>query len=253
MNRVAWDMKYTGPRLIQLRTTPEANPHIWEESRFRGKDSRPITHWGMSTEQPGPLVAPGKFTVKLTVDGQSQTQPLEIVKDPRLPTSDADLERTVKLQLRIRDDVSKVSDMVNTIEWDRRQFETLEKRLSEEKDPALLKQVKDMDNKMQEVEYQLLSKDLTTSDDKYYVSAYKLYYQLLWLNGEVGPGAGDVAGGDDFAPTETSGELLNEIEQQLAASQQQYQALMSKELPAFNRAMLEKGITPVPTVATGQE
>ena len=249
INRATWDMKYSGARTILLRTTPEANPHIWEEPRFKGKDSRPITHWGMDVEQPGPLVAPGKYTVKLTVEGQSQTRPLEVVKDPRLPTSDADLERAVKLQLRIRDDVSKVSDIVNNIEWDRRQFETLEKRFTEQKQPEMLKQVKDMDEKMQNVEYKLLSKALTTSDDKYYVQSYKVYYDLLWLNGEVGPGAGDVAGGADFAPTETAVELLNGIEQKLAESEKEYQALMSKELPAFNRAMLEKGITPVPTVA----
>lgn len=249
INRAAWDMRYTGPKLIQLRTTPADNPHIWEEPRFKGADSRPITHWGMSTNQLGPVVAPGKYTVKLTVDGQSLTQPLEVVRDPRLTSTDADLEKTVKMQLRIRDDITKVSDMVNNIEWDRKQFETLVKRFTDEKKPELVKQVKDMDEKMQNVEYKLLSKALTTSDDKYYVAAYKVYFNLLWLNGEVGPGAGDVAGGMNFAPTDTSVALLGDIEQKLAEGEREYQALMSKDLPAFNRAMLEHGMTPAPAVS----
>ena len=37
-----------------------------------------------------------------------------------------------------------------------------------------------------------------TSDDKYFQQAYRVYMNLIWLNGEVGPGAGDVAGGADF-------------------------------------------------------
>ena len=43
-----------------------------------------------------------------------------------------------------------------------------------------------------------------TSDDKYFQQAYRVYMNLIWLNGEVGPGAGDVAGGADFPPTDTS-------------------------------------------------
>src|SRR5205823_8851552 len=103
LNRTAWDLHYEGPRLVKLRTSPPENPHVWEEPRFRGQDSRPITHWGMETEQLGPLVVPGRYTVKLTVDGQAFTQPLDVVRDPKTTASDAELERSVKLQLRIRD------------------------------------------------------------------------------------------------------------------------------------------------------
>ena len=78
MNRVAWDLRYDAPRLIAMRTTPPENPHIWEEPRFRGQDTRPVTHWGLDTAQVGPIVVPGKYTVKLTVDGQSLTQPIEM-------------------------------------------------------------------------------------------------------------------------------------------------------------------------------
>src|SRR6185295_7221554 len=35
LNRVAWDLRYEPPRLVQLRTTPAENPHVWEEPRFR--------------------------------------------------------------------------------------------------------------------------------------------------------------------------------------------------------------------------
>lgn len=245
LNRSFWDMHYEGPHAVRLRTTPSENPHIWEEPRFRGQDWRPITHWGMETNPPGPLAPPGKYTVKLTVDGQSFTQPLEVLRDPKVTTSDEDIERSVKLQLRIRDDVTKTADMINNLEWSRKQLGDLERMYSESKNQEMVKSIQDMDHRMQNVEYKLVSKALTTSDDKYYVEAYKIYYNLLWLNGEIGPGAGDVAGGEDFAPTDTSIALLNEIEQELTGAQAEYKDLVEQHLPAFNRALLEHGAVPL--------
>jgi hypothetical protein len=260
-NRAGWDLRYDGPRLIALRTTPPENPHIWDEPRFKGQDSRPITHWGMSPNQPGPMVAPGKYTVKLIVDGQTFTQTVEVLRDtkmdPKASGSNADLEASVKMQLRIRDDISKTSDMVNQIEWMRRQLDDVARALRTQKEKAeTLKSVEAMDQKMLAVEYKLLNKALMTSDDKYFIEAYTVYFNLLWLNGEVGPGAGDVAGGMDFGPTETSRMLLDMIEKDLATATAEYRNLMDKEVPGFNRAMGEHGITPlsatIPPVAAVQ-
>lgn len=246
LNRAFWDLCYEGPRTILLRTTPPENPHIWEEERFKGKDSRPITHWGMSTEPPGPAVLPGRYTVRLTVEGQSYTQTLEVLRDPSISGTNSELEASLKLQLRIRDDVSKVADMVNQVEWTRKQLDDIRRMLQTQKDKKdLLKSVESVNQKMQDVEYKFLSKALTTSDDKYYVAAYKIYYNLLWLNGEIGSGAGDVAGGADFGPTDTSLRLLEMIEKDLDAAQAEYRNLMDKELPAFNRTLLERGIAPL--------
>ncbi len=255
LNRAAWDLHYEGPHMIALRTTPQDNPHIWEEPRFRGMDSRPITHWGMSPVISGPLVAPGKYTIKVTANGQTYTQTLDVQLDPKIKTTDADLAASVKLQLRIRDDINKTSGMVNQIEWMRRQLEEIEKMLRTETGKAdLLKTVTDMDAKLQAVEYKLLSKALTTSDDKYFIEAYKVYFNLLWLNGEVGPGAGDVAGGEDFGPTDTERNLLEMIEKDLAAATAEYRSLMDKDLPAFNKSLSEHGVTPlVATIPSAAE
>ena len=245
LNRASWDMHYEGPHFVRLRTAPPENPHIWEEPRFRGQDCRMVTHWGMDTNQPGPLVAPGRYTVKITVDGQSLTQPLEILRDPKVSTSHADIERSVKLQLRIRDDVNKTADMVNSLEWSRKQLSDLEKMYGELKKNDVVKSIKEMDKRMQDVESKLVSRELAISDDKYYIASYKIYFDLLWLNGEIGPGAGDVAGGNDFGPTDTELARLDDLERDLGAVEPEYRALMEQQLPAFNRAMLEHGAVPV--------
>ena len=59
---------------------------------------------------------------------------------------------------------------------------------------------------------------------------------LLWLNGEVGPGAGDVAGGQDFRPTDSSTATLAELEKDLEAARAAYRQLMDKDLPAYRKS-----------------
>jgi hypothetical protein len=245
LNRATWDLRHEPPKLVAMRTTPAENPHIWEEPRFRGQDTRPVTHWGLDQAQVGPIVTPGKYTVKLTADGQSFTQSLDILRDPKVPTSVADLDLSVRLQLRLRDDISAAAEMINTIEVMRKQLEDVQKayRNDRSKD-ALLKQVADMDKKLLDVESKLLEPAQMTSDDKYFQQAYRVYMNLIWLNGEVGPGAGDVSGGADFPPTDTSVGLVETIEKDLNTAKADYKKLMDQDIPAFNRA-IGSGMTPL--------
>ncbi len=246
-NRVRWDLRYEGPRLVALRATPPENAHLFEEPRFRGADTRPVTHWGLEAAGAGPIVTPGRYSVRLTVDGQTATAPLEILKDPRLATSDADLQASLTLQLRIREDISATADMVNRIESMRKQLEDAQKGLtaSPVSQDVAVKAVSAMAQKLTAVEDRLIEPAARLSDDKYFVQAYHVYMNLVWLNSEVGPGAGDVAGGENFHPTATSEAVLAAIEKDLDAARQAYRTVMEQDLPAFNRAMAERGVPPV--------
>src|SRR6202012_1001253 len=104
INRIAWDMHYEVPRMVTLRTIPPEDPHIWEEARFRGMDSRPVTHWGME-RVPTPLAAPGKYEARLTVDGKTLPEPVTILMDPNSPGTEADIDASVRLQLQIGADI----------------------------------------------------------------------------------------------------------------------------------------------------
>src|SRR5262249_37939313 len=238
LNRVTWDLRHEPPRLVQLRTTPSDNPHIWEEPRFRGRDTRPVTHWGLEPAQVGPIVTPGTYTVKLTVDGRSFSQPLQVLRDPKVATSAADLDLSVRLQLRLRDNISAAADMINTIEVMRKQLEDVRKAYQD--DPAksaLVKEVREIDAKLVEVESKLLEPAQMTSDDKYFQQAYRVYMNLIWLNGEVGPGAGDVSGGADFPPTDTSVAVLEPIEEDRDAARSEHRRVREQDVPAFTRTV----------------
>ena len=49
----------------------------------------------------GPWVLPGRYTVRLTVDGDSYTQPLTVKMDPRVRTSAAEIRRQHEISLRL--------------------------------------------------------------------------------------------------------------------------------------------------------
>jgi hypothetical protein len=286
INRAKWDLRYESPRVIALRTVAPANRHIWDEPRFRDSDSRPITHWGSKPAEVGPIVAPGSYSVRLTVDGQSFVQPLTVLSDPRAPATAADIGASVSTLIRIRDDISHAADTVNQIEWLRKQLEVVDTMLrparkhdaaqapiaedgdepdeeppvagpraaasaEAEKKAKMLAATGDLDKKLQALESTLVSSALRNSDDKYFIEPYGVYLNLIWLNAEVGTGGGDVAGSADFAPTDAQLDSLKRFEAEAAGVEADYRKVLSTELPALNRVFEASQIAPVTTGAGG--
>ncbi|MEO7102529.1 MAG: hypothetical protein ABI311_04125, partial [Gemmatimonadaceae bacterium] len=243
-NRALWDLRYDAPMHVDLRTTPSVNPHIWEEPRFKGKKVRPITHWGIQgAEAAGPIAAPGTYSVRLVVAGATpQVVPLTILKGTDILSSDADLAASTRMQIQIRDDMNSAVEMINSLEKMRLQIE--DQRRAANLTPDASKALDAMDSKLMAVELKLLSKSDLNSDDKYYVERYHVYMNLIWFSGEVGSGAGDVAGGADFRPTDTSHAVLASIERDLAEARTAYNTLMQHDIPAFNKATAGK-LTPL--------
>jgi hypothetical protein len=239
-NRVQWDLRYDAPRVVALRTPAPDNPHIFEEPRFINRPTRPITHWGIQGAQTaGPLALPGTYTVRLTVNGATLTsKSLVILQDPEIKTSLADLVASTAAERRVRDDMNASVDMVNRIEVMRRQI--LDQRKANAAKPDIDHALADLDAKMMKVELLLLSRSDMNGDDKYYVEPYKVYMNLIWLNGVIGSGAGDVAGGADYRPTDASMAWLGDIETDLTTAKAAYKSLVNDDLAAFNSTMSGK-------------
>jgi hypothetical protein len=238
LNRIDWDLRWQPPLQVALRTTPAENPHIWEEPRFQGAQIRPVAHKGIEQAQFGPIAAPGRYTVELRVDGKTYTQPLDIVLPPNSHGSEADVQASVRLQLKLRDDVNSVAAMTNQLEWWRKQLED-QRKLSAS--PAL----DAMDRKLQEVEFQLISHSDALSDEKYDSEAARLYLNFLWLNLSLGSGTGKYAGGADYAPTETAISLARDLETQLRAVELQYKRLVDDDIPVYKRGAPALGLPPL--------
>jgi hypothetical protein len=132
---------------------------------------------------------------------------------------------STEMQKRIVKDLNETSDMVNHLETVRRQIE--DKLKASQTGAASLRET---DAQLATTEYKLIEKSSTLSDDKYFVQAYKIYSNLIWLNGAVGTGAGDEAGGADYRPTDTQVAVLEAIEKDLAVARAEYQALLKSGL-----------------------
>lgn len=234
LNKIDWDLRWEPPLQIALRTTPPENPHIWEEPRFRGADTRPVAHKGIEQAQLGPIAAPSRYTVELHWDDKTYTQPLDIALPPNSHGTDADVQASVRLQLKLRDDIGSMAVMVNRIE-------VLRKQIEDQRKVKAALALDAIDRKLSDVEFQLISRSDALSDEKNDAEA-RLYLNFLWLNLSLGSGTGKYAGGADYAPTETAISMAHDLETQLLTVQAQYKKVMDDDVPAYNRAAPALGL-----------
>jgi photosystem II stability/assembly factor-like uncharacterized protein len=89
MYRFVWDMHYPPPDALNHEFPISAIVHDTPQV--------PLGAWAM----------PGKYTVKLTVDGKTYTQPLTVRMDPRVQTSQADLRKQFEMEAGIVEGMNK--------------------------------------------------------------------------------------------------------------------------------------------------
>ncbi len=109
VQRTAWDLKWEGARKIKGGKIDTGDPSN------------------------GPRAVPGTYQVRLTVDGKTATSPLKIVADPRGSAPQSDLESQLTFSLRVRDDISKLTDLVNRVRSVREQLQARAKSLEARK------------------------------------------------------------------------------------------------------------------------
>ena len=110
LSRMTWDLRTEGI------------------TRFPG-----MIFWGASTA--GPFVPPGRYTLRLTADGETVTAPAIVRRNPRITdVSDADLHAQYAFSKRVRDKAEEANQAVIAI---RRVKAQLADRLKKSEDPAL--------------------------------------------------------------------------------------------------------------------
>ncbi len=246
MNRVTWDLRHEPTLDVRLRTTPAGNRHVWEEKRFRGKEARGIFYYGIETPRKGPLVPPGTYTVKLSVEGKELSRTVEVRKDPNSAGTPADIAAASTLSLSLYDDINAAAGMINRIEWSRKQIEAIRKMMkASEAAAADVAAVDEVETKIRSVEDRLLQPTLAEADVKSFRGPLQLYLKLVWLQAESGTGGGDVSGNADFAPTAAELEVYRLLSGQLAEVRRDFEELYAKTIPAFNDTVRTKGFPPL--------
>jgi len=250
VNRVSWDLRHAPTFPVRLRTTPDENPHVWEEKRFRGQKHRGVFYYGIWDTKRGPLALPGTYTVKLVVNGEEVGQEsLVVKKDPNSAGSEQDIAEATRLAMAIYRDTDAVVRMINQLEWTRKQLEELRGMLEATKaGPADLEELAAMEKAALAVEDRLLQRNLAEADEKSFRGPLQLYLKLLWLQAEVGAGGADVSGAADFPPTEPEQEVYALLAERLAAVRSDFDILYGTTIPAFNAKMGARGLGQLVTV-----
>jgi hypothetical protein len=103
-------------RVVESGTIPAnagMNRLVWD---LRSNDPVQIPGAFYSDQAPrGPLVAPGKYQVKLSLNGTSQTVPLTVAPDPRANASAGAIAAKTQLALAATQDIDDLHKAVNEI------------------------------------------------------------------------------------------------------------------------------------------
>jgi photosystem II stability/assembly factor-like uncharacterized protein len=97
MHRFVWDMHYAAPEALNREFPISAIVHDTPQL--------PLGAWAM----------PGKYTVKLSVDGKSYTQPLTVRMDPRVKTSEADLRKQFEMETGIVEGMNETYETLQQV------------------------------------------------------------------------------------------------------------------------------------------
>ncbi len=193
---------------------------LWDMRSPDATAVRGATFWAGGAE--GAVMPPGRYQVRLTAAGESQTRWFDIRKDPRLTISQEDLEAQFTLLTQIRDTLSAVHDAVNQISDLRQLINDWEDRAEVHRD------IERTSGGAQELQARLDAIDLELierSQDLPYHSPIRLNAKLAAL--------AIVVSSADTQPTQQSYEVFDELSAQVKSQLMRLNDAIAKEVADF--------------------
>lgn len=209
LNRFTWDMRYPG-------FTEFPNMILW------------------AGENRGPLAVPGAYAVRLTVDGQVQTQPLELRLDPRVKgVTEAGLVKQFQLASAVRDKVSQANEAVLLIRGVRAQIGPT---LQQVTDAPTRRAGEQLNAKLAAIEGRIYQVSNRSSEDP-------LNYPIM-LNDKLA-GVLDLIERGDAPPTTQDYAVFADLSKRLDAELESLNSVLASDLPAFNAMLGREHLAPV--------
>ena len=132
MHRFVWDVHYPAPDALEREFPISAILH--------DTPLLPLGAWAL----------PGSYTVKLTVGGQSYTQPLAVKMDPRIHTPLEDLHKQQEMEIGAVEGMNDSYDALEQVKSVREQIKEVSKKVSGKE--KLAKELAALDNQCAELE-----------------------------------------------------------------------------------------------------
>ena len=208
MNRMSWDLRHE---------IPESVPGLYIFGSLRGR-----------------RVVPGTYQVKLTVGEETRTQSFEVVKDPRIPTTLAELQVQDQLLEEIEETISALHGSVNRLRDVREQIEDFVSRAKEEEGGDAIEEAGGaLVEKLTEVEDALIQK--RTVDGQTVINfPSRLNHHLTYLRGAVD--------GSELGLIDGARERYSDLKAQWDEQKAKLDPLLGAELDAFNTLVRESAI-----------
>ncbi|MBW7932261.1 MAG: glycosyl hydrolase [Gemmatimonadaceae bacterium] len=179
----------------------------------------------------GPLALPGTYTVKLTANGEAQSQTFTVKADPRWKVSTEDLVAQFNFLIQIRDKVSEANEAVIAARDVKAQVDDRLKQA-----PQLGDQGKALNGKVTEVEGEIYQIKNQSSQDPLNFPI-KLNNKIAALLGMVGSSPG--------RPPVQAVQVFKELNGKLDVQTKRMDKVYSEDLKAFNEQLKKLGLPEV--------
>jgi len=201
-----------------------------DASRFPG-----LILWGGGLG--GPPVVPGTYQVKLTAAGVASMRSLELRKDPRLATTQADYQKRFDLHMRIRDKLTETHDAITRIRDVRDQLKAVaERSKAAGKDTTIVAAARVLTAKLTAVEEALYQTKNKSAQDP-------LNYPIR-LNNKLSQITGVITSAD-APPTDQAVQVTDDIAGRIDAELAKLKQALDVDLAAFNALVREKEVPSV--------
>jgi photosystem II stability/assembly factor-like uncharacterized protein len=239
VNQFVWNMDYDRPTATDFVQWPlQGKPPAWAE---------PAT----------PQVLPGTYTVSVTVDGHTEKAAARVIADPNQPPALAAQRSALKLALAARSQVDAMNRMLNRISAMQSQLAAYRKTVEAEANNGIDSSQRALAKSQAPLLARgaALGKELGKLKDSVYNPKvqHKVMednlHQLTDLHDSLELNASQLAGLGVQAPTGPLVRIEEELTGELNAKLAAYNALLSGDVAAYNRAAYATG---APTLAAGK-
>jgi photosystem II stability/assembly factor-like uncharacterized protein len=212
INRITWDLRYPGA------------------TDFPG-----LIMWAASTR--GPIAPPGSYQVRVTADGQTQTQPFAIKREPRLlaDVTDADLQKQFDLAMKVRDKASRANEAVLLVRGMKPQIQDRKGKLDAQAGPTA-KALDDLERSLTAVEVEVYQVKNQSGQDP-------LNYPIK-LNNKIAA-LQVVVESADMPPTDQSLDMYQMLSGRLEAELSKLDTAVKTKLPHVNQLLQKQKLEPI--------
>jgi photosystem II stability/assembly factor-like uncharacterized protein len=214
-HRFVWDLHYPAPAALDHEFPISAI--------YRNTPELPL----------GVYALPGSYTVKLTVDGKTYTQPLTLKMDPRIKSSDAELRAQFEMESGSVKGMNESFRMLSEVRSVREQLDERAKKLADQKTAvadsiaALKKQLGDLEGGAQSSFYGVPSSGKPPEN----FSTLNQHFGNLLA----------VADSADAAPTTQAQSVYREESEALQNLQARWRAIREHDVPQLNEELKKNG------------